>query len=125
MLLNDMQAKELILDDAGAVVGVKALYDGEQEVTVNCGAVVIATGGFGGNVEYRQKVNTGVWKEVVLDDSIGCTNIKPCAQGEGMVLARTPAPSSSACPTSSCTPAAPRARASWRTSAPPAATVSS
>ena len=87
MLLNDMQAKELILDDAGAVVGVKALYDGEQEVTVNCGAVVIATGGFGGNVEYRQKVNTGVWKEVVLDDSIGCTNIKPCAQGEGMVLA--------------------------------------
>lgn len=87
MLLNNMQAKELILDDAGAVVGVKALYDGEQEVTVNCGAVVIATGGFGGNVEYRQKVNTGVWKEVVLDDSIGCTNIKPCAQGEGMVLA--------------------------------------
>ena len=87
MLLNDMQAKELILDDAGAVVGVKALYDGEQEVTVNCGAVVIATGGFGGNVEYRQKVNTGVWKEVVLDDSIGCTNIKPCAQGEGMALA--------------------------------------
>lgn len=82
-----MQAKELILDDAGAVVGVKALYAGEQEVTVNCGAVVIATGGFGGNVEYRQKVNTGVWKEVVLDDSIGCTNIKPCAQGEGMVLA--------------------------------------
>ncbi|WP_294166470.1 hypothetical protein, partial [uncultured Senegalimassilia sp.] len=31
--------------------------------------------------------NTGVWKEVVLDDSIGFTNIKPCAQGEGMVLA--------------------------------------
>ena len=87
MLLNNMQAKELILDDAGAVVGVKALYDGEQEVTVNCGAVVIATGGFGGNVEYRQKVNTGVWKEVVLDDSIGCTNIKPCAQGVGMALA--------------------------------------
>ena len=29
MLLNNMQAKELILDDAGAVVGVKALYDGE------------------------------------------------------------------------------------------------
>ena len=87
LLLNNMQAKELILDDDGAVVGVKALYADEDEVTVNCGAVVIATGGFGGNVEYRQKVNTGVWKEVVLDDSIGFTNIKPCAQGEGMVLA--------------------------------------
>lgn len=82
-----MQAKELILDDDSAVVGVKALYADEDEVTVNCGAVVIATGVFGGNVEYRQKVNTGVWKEVVLDDSIGFTNIKPCAQGEGMVLA--------------------------------------
>ncbi len=87
VLLNDMQATELITDDAGAGVGVKALYDGEQEVTVNCGAVIIATGGFGSNVEYRQKVNTGVWKDVVLDDSIGCTNIKPCAQGEGLALA--------------------------------------
>lgn len=86
-LLNDMQVKELITDEAGAVVGVKALYDGEQEVTVNCKAVIIATGGFGGNVEYRQSVNTGVWKEVTLDDSIGCTNIKPCAQGEGLALA--------------------------------------
>ena len=86
-LLNDMQAKELITNDAGDVVGVKALYDGTGEVTVNAKAVIIATGGFGANVEYRQKVNDGVWKEVVLDDSIGCTNIKPCAQGEGLALA--------------------------------------
>lgn len=87
MLLNDMQATELITDESGAVVGVKALYKGEKEVTVNAGAVIIATGGFGANVEYRQSVNDGVWKEVTLDDSIGCTNIKPCAQGEGLALA--------------------------------------
>ncbi len=86
-LMNDMQATELITNDAGDVVGVKALYDGEEEVTVNAKATVIATGGFGANVEYRQSVNDGVWKEVVLDDSIGCTNIKPCAQGEGLALA--------------------------------------
>ena len=87
MLLNDMQVTELITDNSGAVVGVKALYKGEKEVTVNAGAVIIATGGFGANVEYRQSVNDGVWKEVTLDDSIGCTNIKPCAQGEGLALA--------------------------------------
>ncbi|WP_288072034.1 flavocytochrome c [Adlercreutzia caecimuris] len=86
-LLNDMQATELITNEAGDVVGVKALYDGADEVTVNAKAVIIATGGFGANVEYRQSVNDGVWKEVVLDDSIGCTNIKPCAQGEGLALA--------------------------------------
>lgn len=86
-LLNDMQAKELITNDKGAVIGVKALYDGSQDVTVNAKAVIIATGGFGANVEYRQSVNDGVWKEVTLDDSIGCTNIKPCAQGEGLALA--------------------------------------
>ncbi len=87
VILNDMQAKELITNDAGAVVGVKALYDDTEDVTVNAKAVIIATGGFGANVEYRQSVNDGVWKEVVLDDSIGCTNIKPCAQGEGLALA--------------------------------------
>lgn len=86
VILNDMQAKELITKN-GKVTGVKALYDGEKDVTVNAKAVIIATGGFGGNVEYRQKVNTGVWKEVTLDDSIGCTNILPCAQGEGLALA--------------------------------------
>lgn len=86
-VLNDVQATDLIIDDSGAVVGVKGLFEGEQEVTVNAKAVVIATGGFGANVEYRQSVNDGVWKEVVLDDTIGCTNIKPCAQGEGLKLA--------------------------------------
>ena len=86
VILNDMQAKELITKD-GTVVGVKALFDGEKDVTVNAKAVIIATGGFGANIEYRQSVNDGVWKEVTLDDSIGCTNIAPCAQGEGLALA--------------------------------------
>ncbi|MBU5405758.1 flavocytochrome c [Paraeggerthella hongkongensis] len=85
-LLNEMQAQELITE-GGKVAGVKAVHRGKQPVTVQARSVVIATGGFGANVEYRQRVNTGVWADVKLDDSIGCTNIKPCAQGEGLKLA--------------------------------------
>lgn len=85
-LLNNMQAKDLIVED-GMVTGVTAVYDGDKDVTINAPAVIICTGGFGGNVEYRQSVNDGVWSDVVLDESIGCTNIKPCAQGEGLGIA--------------------------------------
>jgi fumarate reductase flavoprotein subunit len=85
-LLSETQAKELTTDTTGAVTGVKASHKG-SDVTINVPSVIIATGGFGANVDYRQQVNTGVWSDVVLDQSIGCTNIKPCAQGEGLKLA--------------------------------------
>ncbi len=87
LVLHDTKAEELLLDDAGAVVGVVGEH-GDQEITVNAKAVVIATGGFGANVELRQSVNDGVWKEVSLDENIGCTNIQPCAQGDGLGLAQ-------------------------------------
>lgn len=87
-ILHDCQATELLME-GGAIVGAKALHGGETEVTVNAKSVVIATGGFGANIEYRQEVNTGVWSSVVLDASIGCTNINPCAQGEGLHLAES------------------------------------
>lgn len=86
-LLHEMQVMALNLDSAKAITGVTASYRGQKEVVINAKSVVIATGGFGANVEYRQKVNTGVWSSVKLDSSIGCTNIKPCAQGEGLGLA--------------------------------------
>lgn len=50
--------------------------------------VILATGGFGANVAFRQKVNTGVWKHVRLDDTIGCTNIQKAAQGDGLFMAQ-------------------------------------
>lgn len=80
------KADKLLTDDSGAVVGAECT-SGEHKITVNAKNVVLATGGFGGNIEMRQKYNTGVWKEVPLDDSIGCTNIAPCAQGDGIVMA--------------------------------------
>ena len=55
---------------------------------VDANAVVIATGGFGANIEMRQKYNTGVWKDVVLDKSIGCTNLQKAAQGDGLAMAK-------------------------------------
>lgn len=86
-LLHEMQVTALNLDASKAVAGITASYRGKQEVVVNAKSVIIATGGFGANIEYRQKVNTGVWASVKLDNTIGCTNIKPCAQGEGLGLA--------------------------------------
>lgn len=85
-ILHGCDATELLTAN-GAVAGVKAVRPDGQEVSVNAKSVVIATGGFGANVEYRQEVNTGVWSDVVLDSTIGCTNINPCAQGEGLKLA--------------------------------------
>lgn len=86
-VLHNTQATELLTDSSGAVTGVRALHEGEHEVTVDAKSVIIATGGFGANVEYRQSVNDGVWADVILDDAIGCTNINKCAQGEGLKLA--------------------------------------
>ena len=86
-ILTDTQAKDLIKNKKGEVVGVKAMKK-QQPVTVNAKAVVIATGGFGANIALRQSVNTGVWKEVVLDKNIGCSNIQKAAQGDGLQIGR-------------------------------------
>ncbi len=86
-ILTDTPAKSLIVVK-GAVKGVKAVYKGKQPVTVSAKSVVIATGGFGANVSFRQKVNTGVWKSVKLDSHIGTTNIYHAAQGDGLKLAQ-------------------------------------
>lgn len=80
-------AEAILTDASGKVTGVKAVRHG-QPITVKAQSVVLATGGFGANVKFRQEVNTGVWKEVVLDKSIGTTNINKAAQGDGLVMAK-------------------------------------
>lgn len=58
-VLYETTAKSLIQDENGAVVGVLAeKYDGTQ-VTVRAKSVVIATGGFLGNMELMKKYNNG------------------------------------------------------------------
>ena len=63
----------------GRIKGVMAENFG-RKITVDAGAVVIATGGFGANIKMRQEFNTGVWKDVKLDKSIGCTNLAKAAR---------------------------------------------
>lgn len=85
-ILTETQVTDLIVKD-GRIVGLKAMHH-KQPVTVQAKAVVLATGGFGANVALRQKLNTGVWKEAVLDNRIGSSNIAPAAQGDGLALAQ-------------------------------------
>ena len=70
--LMECPAEAILTDASGKVTGVKALRHG-QPITVKAQSVVLATGGFGANIKFRQEVNTGVWKSVKLDNSIGCT----------------------------------------------------
>lgn len=86
-VLTDTQATDLIQDQA-RITGVVAKHFGQKVVLNAKDGVVIATGGFGANVKFRQEVNTGVWKSVKLDNSIGCTNIQKAAQGEGLIIAK-------------------------------------
>lgn len=75
------QAKSLEKTEDGFVL--KADNKG-QEITYHAKSVIIATGGFGANVEMREKYNEQ-WDN--LGPNIGCSNQNPSAQGEGILLA--------------------------------------
>ncbi len=82
-ILLNTKAEELIFED-GEVKGVIATGETGNTVTLTANnAVIIATGGFGQNVEMRQKYNT-LWKD--LGDNVKSTN-HPGATGDGIVLA--------------------------------------
>ncbi len=59
-LLTDTTATQILTDDTGAAVGVVATGKTGNTVTVNAGSVVLATGGFGANldmvVEYKPEL---------------------------------------------------------------------
>lgn len=60
-VLTETRATELILDDEGAVVGVKAeRYDGAP-VTVHGAKVLVACGGFMGNPQMQEEFNHGAF----------------------------------------------------------------
>ncbi|KPU42331.1 urocanate reductase precursor [Oxobacter pfennigii] len=80
-IMLDTKATEIIMEN-GRAVGVKATgIDGEVVARANNG-VIIATGGFGANVEMRDKYNK-IWPSL--------TNIKttnhPGATGDGYIMA--------------------------------------
>lgn len=87
-VITDADAQKILTDENGRAIGVEAINRG-RKITVNASkAVIIATGGFGSNIELRNEVNTGVWSHVNLNSAIGCTNLNPAAQGDGIIMAQ-------------------------------------
>ena len=82
-IVLEHKVEELIMED-GRVVGAKGLTsDGTPfEFRANK-SVILATGGFGANVEMRQRLNKH-WAN--LDENVPTTN-QPCATGDGLALA--------------------------------------
>lgn len=80
-LVDYMKATELVTDASGAVTGVKAesTVSGEP-YEFKAKAVVLATGGFGSNVEKRTQYNADMGKEIGSTDCVG-------AMGEGLDMA--------------------------------------
>ena len=85
-IMLNTKATDLVVKN-GRVVGVRATTKEGPVIANATKGVIISTGGFGSNVKYRQKVNTGIWKEAKLDERIGCSNISVAAQGDGLIMA--------------------------------------
>ncbi len=84
-ILTDTKGEELILD-GNKVVGIKATNKDGSELTLHADkGVILATGGFAGNVELREKYNTsGKWGS--LGENVPTTNM-PGVTGDGITIA--------------------------------------
>ncbi len=77
------RAEEFICNEEGKVVGVRAKRSGKTIEYIAKKGVILATGGFGANVEMRMKYDTR-WNG--LDESIPTTN-SPAIVGDGLIMA--------------------------------------
>lgn len=77
------KAESLIVEDGRVIGVVGTTSDGDSFEARGKNGVIIATGGFGANVEMRQKYNT-MWPN--LDESVRTTNVAS-ATGDGIVMA--------------------------------------
>ncbi|MDR1210809.1 MAG: FAD-dependent oxidoreductase [Spirochaetaceae bacterium] len=78
----DTRATDLITRN-GRVVGVKAVRNGAVMTYTARKGLVMATGGFGANIEMRQQYNI-LWDN--LDSNIGSSGQRPAAQGDGIIM---------------------------------------
>ena len=78
-ILLETTADTLLTDDNGAVVGVSGKAQDGSTVTVNAKSVVLATGGFGANLEYVAELKPSL-KGFVTTNAAG-------AQGQGIKMA--------------------------------------
>lgn len=80
-LIDNTKATALVQDADGGIIGIKATNTVTgDEYAFECKAVVLACGGFGANVEMREKANPEFGKQFNSTDSVG-------AQGDGLTMA--------------------------------------
>lgn len=77
------RAEELIEDSNGRIIGARAIRNGKIIEYIAKKGVIIATGGFGANVDMRLKYDN-YWKR--LDEKIPTTN-SPAIVGDGIIMA--------------------------------------
>ena len=78
-ILMETTADTLLTDENGAVIGVQATAKDGSIVTVNAKSVILATGGFGANLDYVAELKPTL-KGFVTTNAAG-------AQGQGIVMA--------------------------------------
>lgn len=81
-ILYNTKAEEFVVND-GRVVGVKVSSGGKTATLTADKGIVLATGGFGANVEMREKYNKR-WE--TLGESVQTTN-SPAIVGDGIIMA--------------------------------------
>ncbi len=81
-IVYDTAAQSLIVDEAGAVKGVRAVGPGNRPVEIRTGSVILASGGFQGNAEMMNRY-IGPRAILVRAMSLGCHYNK----GEGIRMA--------------------------------------
>ncbi|MBC2856517.1 flavocytochrome c [Cetobacterium sp. 2A] len=79
-IVYNMNANELILDNTGKVIGVQAVSETETNKYLAKNGVILATGGFGSNLEMRMKYNTAMDENILSTNTTGIT-------GDGIVMA--------------------------------------
>ncbi len=79
-ILLNTKATTLITDEKGKVIGVEAIGEDAKYTFNTSKAVVIASGGFGSNVEMRVKYNPDIDETILSTNTTGST-------GDGIVMA--------------------------------------
>ena len=77
---TETPAVKLTVDEAGKVTGVEAEHEGETLAYTANNGVIIATGGFGSNLEMRVKYNPMMDEKILSTNSVGST-------GDGITMA--------------------------------------
>ena len=80
-VLYNTPATELIVDETGKVVGVKAEGPDANYSFKTNKAVILATGGFGSNIEMRKKYNPDIDESILSTNTVGST-------GDGIIMAQ-------------------------------------